>query len=329
MLQRIVLVIIIVITTNGRLLITLVYLVQVDERWFILVFLVVGGYIVRAVPFLVFVINADLWRVIDVVIFCMNISVIFSTCRVFFIQLLRLFPFLYTFGVPAFKWQARNWLDLMPIIAILLLIGISPVVNLIFYLCSLGLTKIEAIYFEQFVQLFENGLYCLWVIHINYFLFLEKAEYPDNILVQQLSSQLSLILIFPLLFDIQLLLRIRALLLWWLHLWWRWAVVKYGKDLSYANEFSRRRHCNIPEGVEYFWIEELIQYLLVLLILTQETIIKVTIFGRVYANKMATSLIFENCLNYHFSVLRTKLQKIIEILLLNPCQTFHVFYLVV
>lgn len=72
----------------------------------------------------------------------------------------------------------------------------------------------------------------------------------------------------------------------------RWTVVEDREELVDPDELPGRRHGHILERMEHFRVQELVQNLLILLVLTQEAIIKVTIFGRVDPDKVAAPLVF-------------------------------------
>lgn len=61
----------------------------------------------------------------------------------------------------------------------------------------------------------------------------------------------------------------------------------------------------------------------------EETIVEVAVLRRIDPHEIAASLILQDRLDYHLSLLAAQLQELIEVLFLDPVEALHVLDLVV
>lgn len=74
----------------------------------------------------------------------------------------------------------------------------------------------------------------------------------------------------------------------------------------------------ILERNEDFRVQEVVQGLLQLAILTEEAVIEVTVFGRINPDKVSASSLLKHGLDDHFLAPAAQLQKLVDVFLLNP-----------
>ncbi len=84
---------------------------------------------------------------------------------------------------------------------------------------------------------------------------------------------------------------------------------------------------NLLKTKKHFRIQDLVNCLLIGLILTQEAVVEITVFGRVYSDEVSTPLVLEDGFNHDLLLLLRQLQKLVQILLLDPIQLVYVLYL--
>jgi hypothetical protein len=71
----------------------------------------------------------------------------------------------------------------------------------------------------------------------------------------------------------------------------------------------------------------MIDSLLIAFVMTQEAIVKITVFCGVHSYEVTSSLVLQNGLDDNFFLLCRQLQKLVQIFFLDPVQLIYVFYL--
>ena len=78
---------------------------------------------------------------------------------------------------------------------------------------------------------------------------------------------------------------------------------------------------------KHLGIQDLVDCLLIGLVLTQEAVVEIAVFGRVYPDEVPAPLVLEDGFNDDLFLLLGQLQKLVQILLLDPIQLVYVLYL--
>ena len=71
----------------------------------------------------------------------------------------------------------------------------------------------------------------------------------------------------------------------------------------------------------------MVNCLLIGLILAEEAVVEITVFGRVNSDEVSTPLVLQDGFNNNLFLLLRQLQKLVQILLLDPVELIDVLYL--
>lgn len=71
----------------------------------------------------------------------------------------------------------------------------------------------------------------------------------------------------------------------------------------------------------------MVNCLLISLILAEETIVEITVFGRINSDEVSAPLILQDGFNHNLFLLLGQLQKLVQVLLLDPIELVDVFNL--